>query len=107
MLRPGRWLALLTRSFTFELSPRRSPAHGVEYDYVGKQPIPTAGLAPASLVALWAALSDHSCCRECSDTISLPARGFGLPWFVVFPRWRVGLTGRWRFAARSLAGASG
>jgi hypothetical protein len=27
----------------------------VEYDYVGKQPIPTTGLSPASQTALWAA----------------------------------------------------
>jgi len=32
-----------------------SPRIGVEYDYVGKQPIPTAGLSPASPPALWAA----------------------------------------------------
>ena len=55
MLRPGRLLALLTRTFTFELPPRGSPQGGVEYNYVGKQPIPTAGLAPASHAALWAA----------------------------------------------------
>ena len=37
MLRPGRWLALPSRTFTLELSPGRSPAPDVEYDYVDKQ----------------------------------------------------------------------
>jgi hypothetical protein len=55
MLRPGRLLALLTRTFTFELPPPGSPQGSVEYNYVGIQPIPTAGLAPASHAALWAA----------------------------------------------------
>ena len=55
MLRPGRLLALLTRTFTFELPLPGSPQGSVEYNYVGKQPIPTAGLAPASHAALWAA----------------------------------------------------
>ena len=44
-----------TRACTFELSPRGSPHRDVEYNYVGKQPIPTAGLAPAGHAALWAA----------------------------------------------------
>jgi len=57
MLRPASWLALLSRTFTFELAPTRSPSIGVEYDYMGKQSIPTAGLSPASPTALWAA--DH------------------------------------------------
>src|SRR3954454_3831191 len=48
-------LALLTRTFTFELAPAGSPRAGVEYDYVGKQSIPTTGLSPASPTALWAA----------------------------------------------------
>ncbi len=55
LLRPASWLALLSRTFTFELSPTRSPSIGVEYDYVGKQSIPTTGLSPASPTALWAA----------------------------------------------------
>jgi len=55
VLRPASWLALLSRTFTFELAPTRSPSIGVEYDYMGKQSIPTAGLSPASPTALWAA----------------------------------------------------
>src|SRR5271154_1839746 len=55
MLRPGRSLAPLERTFTLELSPVRSPRTDVEYDYVGRQPVPTAGLTPASHAALWAA----------------------------------------------------
>jgi hypothetical protein len=55
LLRPAGWLALLSRTFTFELAPIGSPSIGVEYDYVGKQSIPTAGLSPASPTALWAA----------------------------------------------------
>ena len=35
--------------------PTRSPSISVEYDYVDKQSIPTAGLSPASPTALWAA----------------------------------------------------
>ena len=55
MLRPASWLALLSRTFTFELSLAGSPRANVEYDYVGKQSIPTTGLSPASPTALWAA----------------------------------------------------
>ena len=55
MLRPASWLALLSRTFTFELSLAGSPRANVEYNYVGKQSIPTAGLSPASPTALWAA----------------------------------------------------
>jgi hypothetical protein len=55
MLRPASWLALLSRTFTFELALARSPGANVEYDYVGKQSIPTTGLSPASPTALWAA----------------------------------------------------
>ena len=55
MLRPASWLALLSRTFTFELSLAGSPRANVEYDYVGKQSIPTTGLSPASSTALWAA----------------------------------------------------
>ena len=55
MLRPGRLLAPLKRTFTFELSPVGSPRTDVEYDYVGRQPVPTTGLPPASHAALWAA----------------------------------------------------
>ena len=54
-LRPASWLALLSRTFTFEVAPTRSPSISVEYDYVDKQSIPTAGLSPASPTALWAA----------------------------------------------------
>ena len=57
MLRPGRLLALPERTFTLELSAAGSPRTDVEYDYVGRQPVPTAGLAPASHAALWAAHS--------------------------------------------------
>jgi hypothetical protein len=55
MLRPASWLALLSRTFTFELALAGSPRTNVEYDYVDKQSIPTAGLSPASPTALWAA----------------------------------------------------
>jgi hypothetical protein len=55
MLRPASWLALLSRTFTFELSLAGSPRANVEYDYVGKQSIPTTGLSPASPTTLWAA----------------------------------------------------
>ena len=55
MLRPASWLALLSRTFTFELSLAGSPRANVEYDYMGKQSIPTAGLSPASPTALWTA----------------------------------------------------
>jgi len=33
-----------TRTFTFELSPPKSPPRGVEYNYTGKQSIPVTGL---------------------------------------------------------------
>ena len=56
LLRPASWLALLSRTFTFELALAGSPQANVEYDYVGKQPIPTTGLSPASPTALWAAV---------------------------------------------------
>jgi hypothetical protein len=55
LLRPASLLALLSRTFTFELSLAGSPRASVEYDYVGKQSIPTTGLSPASPTALWAA----------------------------------------------------
>jgi hypothetical protein len=55
LLRPASWLALLSRTFTFELALAGSPRASVEYDYVGKQSIPTTGLSPASPTALWAA----------------------------------------------------
>jgi hypothetical protein len=55
ILRPASWLALLSRTFTFELALAGSPRTNVEYDYVGKQSIPTTGLSPASPTALWAA----------------------------------------------------
>src|SRR5271166_4730858 len=55
ILRPANWLALLSRTFTFELALAGSPQASVEYNYVGKQSIPTAGLSPASPTALWAA----------------------------------------------------
>ena len=48
-------LALLSRTFMFELALSGSPRASVEYNYVGKQSIPTTGLSPASLTALWAA----------------------------------------------------
>ena len=55
-LRPASWLAPPFRG-RLRSSWHRcgSPRIGVEYDYVGKQPIPTAGLSPASPTALWAA----------------------------------------------------
>jgi hypothetical protein len=67
MLQPGRWLAVLVRTLTLELSPGGSPRTGVEYDYVGRQPVPATGLSPASHAALWAAHSrrffDRWICR--------------------------------------------
>ena len=39
ILRPASWLALLSRTFTFELSLAGSPRTSVEYNYVGKQSI--------------------------------------------------------------------
>src|SRR6476661_3065542 len=60
LLRPASWLALLSRTFTFELSLAGSPRANVEYDYVGKQSIPTTGLSPASPTALWAAEPDST-----------------------------------------------
>src|SRR5208337_4685572 len=59
ILRPASWLALLSRTFTFELALAGSPRTNVEYDYVGKQSIPTTGLSPASPTALWAAVQDQ------------------------------------------------
>src|SRR5271156_1554016 len=56
MLRPAGQLALLSRTFTFELAIAGSPRGNAEYDYVGKQSIPTTGLSPASPTALWAAV---------------------------------------------------
>ena len=67
LLRPASWLALLSRTFTFELAPTRSPSISVEYDYVDKQSIPTAGLSPASPTALWAA--GHRNSLPCHDTV--------------------------------------
>jgi hypothetical protein len=58
ILRPTSWLALLSRTFTFELALAGLPQANVEYNYVGKQSIPTTGLSPASLTALWAAVPD-------------------------------------------------
>ena len=55
LLRPASWLALLSRTFTFELSLAGSPRANVEYHYVDKQSISTTGLSPASPTALWAA----------------------------------------------------
>ena len=68
LLRPASWLALLSRTFTFELAPTRSPSISVEYDYVDKQSIPTAGLSPASPTALWAAGHRNSPTPEFPDT---------------------------------------
>jgi len=67
MLRPASWLALLTRTFTFELALAGSPRTGVEYDYVGKQSIPTTGLSPASPTALWAAIPDLTLRQEARE----------------------------------------
>ena len=70
LLRPASWLALLSRTFTFELALAGSPRTSVEYDYVGKQSIPTTGLSPASPTALWAA-------RPGPTPRSPPEVGFG------------------------------
>ena len=76
MLRPASWLALLSRTFTFELSLAGSPRANVEYNYVDKQSIPTAGLSPASPTALWAAVPDLTPFTE----LGLAARPSRLPW---------------------------
>jgi hypothetical protein len=53
----ARYLASPTpaRTFTTELSSDGSPLSDVDYNYVTKQPIVTAGLTPARYAALWAA----------------------------------------------------
>jgi len=43
------------RAFTSKLSSPESPQRDVEYDYMGTQSIPMAGLTPARHAALWAA----------------------------------------------------
>jgi hypothetical protein len=48
------------RAFVGRVSPRTN----VEYDYVDKQSIPTAGLSPASPTALWAAAPDLAPSKE-------------------------------------------
>ena len=79
LLRPASWLALLSRTFTFELAPTRSPSISVEYDYVDKQSIPTAGLSPASPTALWArpGESDIPLRAEPTERKSITAYQFG------------------------------
>ncbi len=72
MLRPASWLALLSRTFTFELSPIGSPQISVEYDYVGKQSIPTTGLSPASPTALWAAEPGLRGCERIDSRSQIP-----------------------------------
>ena len=71
LLRPASWLALLSRTFTFELSLAGSPRANVEYHYVDKQSISTTGLSPASPTALWAA-GHH---LFSADTIYSPGSG--------------------------------
>ena len=78
LLRPASWLALLSRTFTFELAPTRSPSISVEYDYVDKQSIPTAGLSPASPTALSAA--GHRIVPDAREAIMMNCRvGKGRP----------------------------
>src|SRR5208337_1908394 len=80
ILRPASWLALLSRTFTFELALAGSPQAKVEYDYVGKQSIPTTGLSPASPTALWAAGPDENSRNERrrpTDRGDCPSRGSG------------------------------
>ena len=72
ILRPASWLALLSRTFTFELSLAGSPRASVEYDYVGKQSIPTTGLSPASPTALWAAEQGHDPAHLASQDERMP-----------------------------------
>ena len=55
ILRPASLLALLIEDVYIRASLAGSPRTNVEYDYVGKQSIPTTGLSPASPTALWAA----------------------------------------------------
>jgi hypothetical protein len=78
MLRPASWLALLSRTFTFELSLAGSPRTNVEYDYVGKQSSPTTGLSPASPTALWAAVQSLTP-RSAPDTAKRPGRSLPDP----------------------------
>ena len=83
LLRPASWLALLSRTFTFELSLAGSPRANVEYDYVGKQSIPTAGLSPASPTALWAAPSPEILNNKRNSRLQFsgtPATGFSAAW---------------------------
>src|SRR5208282_5174710 len=79
IVRPASWLALLSRTFTFELSLAGSPRASVEYNYVGKQSIPTTGLSPASPTALWAAelgLTPHAPESTHLNQHSPPSVGF-------------------------------
>ena len=57
MLRPASWLALLSRTFTFELALAGSPRTNVEYDYI-RQTVNSHDRtpSPASSAALWAAV---------------------------------------------------
>src|SRR5208282_3911168 len=80
LLRPASWLALLSRTFTFELAPTRSPSISVEYDYVDKQSIPTAGLSPASPTALWAA--GHRISPQTRMALGLGLTSYGLMTYV-------------------------
>ena len=73
MSRPASWLALLSRTFTFELSLAGSPRASVEYNYVDKQSISTAGLSPASPTALWAAALGSTQARPTSRLFRLMA----------------------------------
>ena len=76
LLRPASWLALLSRTFTFELALAGSPRANVEYDYVGKQSTPTTGLSPASPTALWAA--GHRLIRALFQVANLSTQRTGL-----------------------------
>ena len=60
MLRPASWLALLSRTFTFELAPTRSPSTASNMTTWINSQFPRAGLSPASPTALWAANRGHS-----------------------------------------------
>ncbi len=61
MLRPASWLAPFRGRLHSSLRQPRSPWISVEYDYVGKQSIPTTGLSPAGNGTGTQLVIDSSC----------------------------------------------
>ena len=55
-----------------QLALAGSPRASVEYNYVGKQSIPTTGLSPASPTALWAADPDRDSFRPPRSEVKNP-----------------------------------